>query len=388
MSEGVGDMDNSIDTRLVHAGEIIPRIEGAVSMPIFQSANFESAGETDYNDVRYARLNNTPNHLVLHARLAALEGAEAALVAASGMAAISGALFGLLESGDHVLVSDGLYGGTHELVTRDFERYGIEYDMIDVVDPGSWSGKLRPETRVVYVETMTNPLVKVGDLAAISSFARENGLISMIDNTFASPVNFRPPEHGYDISLHSCTKYLNGHSDIVAGAIIGRADLVDTIRKRFNLTGGTLDPHACFLLLRGMKTLALRVRRQNTTALALARTLSEHPAVSRVHYPGLESHPGHEWATAMFDGFGGMLSIELTGGAREVDRFMERLRIPIVAPSLGGVETLITLPATTSHLGLSREERMAMGVTDTLIRISIGIEGEDDLIADFLQALE
>ena len=379
---------NSIDTRLVHAGEILPRIEGAVSMPIFQSANFESAGETDYNDVRYARLNNTPNHIVLHARLAALEGAEDALVAASGMAAIAGALFGVLESGDHVLVGDGLYGGTHELVTKDFARYGIEYDFIDVAEPRTWTAGLRPETRVVYVETITNPLVKVGDLAAVAPFARENGLISMIDNTFASPVNFRPPEHGYDLSLHSCTKYLNGHSDIVAGAIIGRADLLDTIRHRFNLTGGSLDPHACFLLQRGMKTLALRVRRQNDTALALARLMSEHPAVSRVHYPGLELHPGHAWAADLFDGYGGMLSVELNGGAGEADRFVERLTIPIVAPSLGGVETLVTLPATTSHLGLSREERMAMGVTDTLIRVSIGIEGEDDLIGDFLQALE
>lgn len=388
MAEGSDHSNNSIDTRLVHAGEILPRIRGAVSMPIFQSANFEYAGETDYNDVRYARLNNTPNHLMLHARLAALEGADDALVAASGMAAIAGALFGVLKSGDHLLVSDGLYGGTHELVTRDFVRYGIDYDFIDVADPSAWTEKLRPETRGVYVETITNPLVKVGDLAAVTVFARENGIVSMIDNTFASPVNFRPAEHGYDISLHSCTKYLNGHSDIVAGAIIGRADLVDAIRRRFNLTGGTLDPHACFLLQRGMKTLALRVRRQNETALAVARVLSEHPSVTRVHYPGLESHPGHAWAEQLFDGYGGMLSIELAGDLPEVDRFFERLRIPIVAPSLGGVETLVTLPATTSHLGISREERLAMGVTDTLIRVSIGIEGADDLIGDFLQALE
>jgi cystathionine beta-lyase/cystathionine gamma-synthase len=221
----------------------------------------------------------------------------------------------------------------------------------------------------------------------VVAFARKHGLISVIDNTFASPVNFRPAEIGLDLSLHSGTKYLNGHSDIVCGAVIGRADLVARVKKMMSYLGGSLDAHACFLLHRGLKTLAVRVRQQNESALILARTLEAHPAVARVNYPGLDSNSGHERAEKLFDGFGGMLSFELAGGAEAARRFQDAVTIPIVAPSLGGVETLLTLPALTSHAGLTAEERAEVGVADGLIRVSVGIEGTDDLVADFEAAL-
>ncbi len=377
-----------LETKLIHAGEPEPRIHGAVSMPIFQSAMFEYAGETSYHDLKYIRLNNTPNHIALHQKLAALENAEAALVTASGMAAISTAILTVLSAGDHMLAQDCLYGGTHDFITRDLETFGISYDFIDGDDPDSWKRKLRPNTRAIYVETISNPLLQVGDLKAVVEFARFHGLISMIDNTFASPVNFRPPELGFDLSLHSCTKYLNGHSDIVAGACIGRADLVTRIVHKLNHLGGSLDPHAAFLLHRGMKTLALRVRYQNQSALRIARFLEGHPAVARVNYPGLESHPRHQRARELFDGFGGMLSFELKGGLEASERFINETVLPIVAPSLGGVETLITRPATTSHSGMSPEDRRRLGISDGLIRVSVGIEATEELIEDFQQALE
>lgn len=377
-----------LDTRLVHAGELSPRVAGAVTMPIFQSSTFEYAGEESYHDVRYIRLNNTPNHQALAGKLAAIEGGEAALVAASGMAAISTSLFALLGAGDHLLVQRDLYGGTHDFVTRDLPRFGVEHTLVDGSDPRSWEAALRPNTRVLYVETIANPLVRVADLEAAVQFARAHGLVSMVDNTFASPVNFRPPERGFDLSLHSGTKYLNGHSDIVAGAVIGRADLVERIKHQLDHLGGSLDPHACFLLQRGMKTLALRVRHQNASALAIARWLETHPAVQRVHYPGLESHPHHARAAALLDGGGGMVAFELKGGVEAAKRLVERLTLPVHAPSLGGIETLITRPATTSHAGLSREEREAVGISDALLRLSVGIEATEDLILDFARSLE
>ena len=376
-----------IHTRLIHAGEPEPRIEGAVCMPIFQSAMFEYAGVRAYHDIPYIRLNNTPNHVVLHAKLAALENAEAALVTSSGMAAISTSLLALLSSGDHMLAQSCLYGGTHDLVTKDLPALGITSDFIDGADPGSWEARLRPETRLVYVETIANPLMDVPDLRAVVEFCRAHGLVSLIDNTFASPVNFRPPEWGFDLSLHSGTKYLNGHSDLVAGAVVGRAGLVERVTHKLNHLGGTLDPHACFLLHRGMKTLGLRVEYQNQSASKVASFLEGHPAVAGVHYPGLESHPGHAVAKELFEGFGGMLSFELAGGVEGAERFMRRCRLPVIAPSLGGVESLLTRPATTSHSGLSPAERERAGISDGLVRASIGIEHPDDLIADFAQAL-
>jgi cystathionine beta-lyase/cystathionine gamma-synthase len=247
---------------------------------------------------------------------------------------------------------------------------------------------LRPTTKAIYVETISNPLLQIADLKAVVEFAKAHGLVSLIDNTFCSPINFRPPEWGFDLSLHSCTKYLNGHSDIVAGAIIGRGGLVEKIRHKLNHLGGSLDPHACFLLHRGMKTLAVRVRYQNESALKIAQFLEGHRAIEKVNYPGLEGHPGHQRARELFDGFGGMLSFELKNGAEGAERFIQNTTLPVIAPSLGGIETLITRPVTTSHSGLSPEERQKMGISEGLIRVSVGIEATEDVIEDFEQALK
>ena len=376
-----------LDTKLIHAGEPEPLIGGAVAMPIFQSSTFEYTGEKSYHDLRYIRLSNTPNHAVLHAKLAALENAEAALVAGSGMAAISATLFTVLAGGGHLLAQDCLYGGTHDLMNEEFPAYGMAVDFIDGDEPATWREALRPNTKAIYVETMSNPLLQVSDLEAAVAFAAENGLLSIVDNTFASPINFRPAEIGFDLSLHSGTKYLNGHTDIVAGAVIGRAELIRNVTRTLNHLGGILDPHACFLLNRGIKTLGVRVRHQNESALKIARWLEQHPSVSRVNYAGLEGHSNHLRACELFDGFGGVLSFELAGGLDAAVRFIERVTIPINAPSLGGVETLVTRPATTSHSGMSPEDRASAGISDALIRLSVGLESSDDLLEDFETAL-
>jgi cystathionine beta-lyase/cystathionine gamma-synthase len=377
-----------LDTKLIHAGEPTPLIGGAVTLPIFQSSTYEYAGQSSYHDLRYIRLNNTPNHVALHEKLAALEGAEDALVTASGMAAISATLLTILSPGGHLLAQDCLYGGTHDFITKDLGNFGISFDFIDGQDPESWIGKLRPNTKAIYVETLTNPLLQVADLKAVVEFATTHGLCSVIDNTFASPVNFRPAEWGFDLSLHSCTKYLNGHSDIVAGAVIGAAQHINEIRQTLNHLGGSLDPHACFLLHRGLKTLGVRMRYQNESALKIAQFLEGHPHVGRVNYPGLESHHQHRRARELLDGFSGMVSFELTGGLKAAETFLAHITLPIVAPSLGGVETLITRPATTSHSGMSGDDRRALGISDGLIRLSVGIEDTEDLIEDFDQALQ
>ncbi len=375
------------ETALIHAGEQRPRIEGAVAMPVFQSSTFEFDGAGDYHDVRYIRLNNTPNHTVLHAKLAALESAEAALVAGSGMAAISSTLLSLLAHGDHVLAHHTLYGGTHDFLTKDLPRMGIEHTFVDADDPGTWAKAVRPTTRAFYVETMTNPLLEVVDLRGVAAFCRERRITSIIDNTCATPVNFRPVEHGFDLVVHSASKYLNGHSDIVAGAVVGKADLVHAAKHKLDHLGGTLDPHACFLLHRGMKTLALRVRHQSESALRVARFLEQHPAVTRVHYPGLESHPRHARARELMRGFGGLLSFELKGGVAAAEAFIGKVVLPANAPSLGGVESLVTRPATTSHAGLSAEQRARLGIAEGLVRLSVGLEATEDLVEDLGQAL-
>jgi cystathionine beta-lyase/cystathionine gamma-synthase len=378
----------SLETKLIHAGEPDPLINGAVSIPVFQSSTFEYSGQTDYHDLKYIRLNNTPNHIALHQKLATLENAEAAVVTSSGMAAISTTILALLSSGDHCLAQECLYGGTHEFILKDLSALNISFDVIDGNAPQNWEDKLRSNTKAVYVETMTNPLLQIADLEAVVEFAKSNKLISIIDNTFATPINFRPPELGFDLSIHSCTKYLNGHSDIVAGAVIGRRDMIEKITHKLNHLGGSLDPHACFLLHRGMKTLAVRMKHQNESALKIARFLENHQAIEKINYPGIESHPGHKRACDLFDGFSGMLSFELKGGVEAAERFIQNTTLPIVAPSLGGVESLITRPVTTSHSGLCQEDLQKLGISDSLIRVSIGIEATEDLIEDFKQALE
>ncbi len=376
-----------IETAAVHGGEEPGRFDGALILPVFQSSTYLYAGQETYESLRYIRLNNTPNHQALHRKLAVLEGGESALVAASGMAAISATLLSLLESGDHLLAQDCLYGATRALVTQDLARYGIDCDLVDTNDPDSWQRRLRPNTRVFLLESISNPLVRIGDLRGVAAFCRQHGLVSVIDNTFATPVNFRPLEHGFDLVVHSCTKYLNGHSDIVAGAVIGSAERVAAVNRRLLHLGGALDPHACFLLQRGIRTLVLRVRHQNHSALEIARFLERHPEVDRVYYPGLDAGDSHPEGRALFQGFGGMLSFELHGGLPRTQAFLQRLRIPVEAPSLGGPETLVTRPATTSHSGWSREERQALGIRDHLVRMSVGIEATEDLLEDIERSL-
>lgn len=377
----------SLETRAVHAGETSPRIGGAISMPIFQSSTYESSREADYHSIPYLRLNNSPNHEALHRKLADLEQAESALVTASGMAAITTALLSVLKAGDHLLVQGALYGGTHTYITHDLPQLGISIDFVDLNDPADWGKKIQSTTRAFYVESMTNPLLTVGDLPGVVSFCREHGLVSMIDNTLPSPVNFNPAALGFDLVMHSCTKYMNGHSDIVAGAIIGRGDLVQSAKIKLDHLGGTLDPHACFLLNRGIKTLPLRVSRQNQNAMALAVFLEQHPQVSQVNYAGLPSHPDHQRANQLFSGYGGLLSFDHAAGAAGAHAMIDRLDLATEAVSLGGVETLITIPAESSHAGLSSDERLAFGIGEGLIRLAVGIEGEQDLLQDFCDAL-
>lgn len=375
-----------IETKVIHAGQ--SRLFGAVTMPIFQSAMYEHTGLTSYHDVKYIRLNNTPNQLALHDTLASLENGEAAVVAASGMAAISTTLLSVLSAGDHLLAQNSLYGGTYDLITKDFAGFGLSYDLINGDKAETWHQHLKFHTKAIYVETISNPLLQVADLKAVVKFAKEHNLISIIDNTIASPVNFRPLEIGFDIVLHSCTKYLNGHSDIVGGAVISNKALIEKITHKLNHLGGSMDPHAAFLLQRGIKTLALRVQHQNQSALKLAQFLEGHPAVAKVNYPGLESNLQHQRARELFSGYSGMISFELKGDQAKTDQFIHKLKLPIVAPSLGGVESLVTLPAQTSHAGLSPQERASVGISDSLVRFSVGIESTNDLIADFDQALK
>jgi cystathionine beta-lyase/cystathionine gamma-synthase len=379
-------MGTSIDTRLIHSGEPDPRIQGSVTMPIFQSAMFEYAGPED--DLRYVRLSNNPSQVAIQKKLADLEDAEAAIVTASGMAAISAALLSTLSPGDHILAQYQLYGGTHAFLTSFLSEYGVTYDFINPHEPDTWEAALTPATKALYVETISNPLIQVGDLSALATFAANHGLTSLIDNTFASPVNFRPGQWGFDLSIHSASKYLNGHSDLVAGAVIGSNRHIEDVRRKIVQLGGSLDPHACFLLHRGVKTLALRMQRQSASALALATALDHHSGVERVNYAGLPQSPSHANAVKHLDGFGGMLSFELRGGSEATSRFMHSLSIPILAPSLGGVETLLVRPALTSHAALTPGERGQSGVSDHLMRVSVGIESTEDLLDDFLQALD
>ena len=382
------DRFDTLETNLVHAGSPRPNIGGAVVTPIFQSANYLMADEDTYDEVRYIRLSNSPNHFTLQARLAAAEGGEAALVTASGMAAISTSILAFVGAGEHLLTQKTLYGGTQNFLDEDAPRLNIPHTPIDTVagEPADWEKVVRPETRLILVESISNPLMEVGDLEAVVAFARSHGLITLIDNTFASPVNFRPLEIGIDLVVHSATKYLNGHSDIVAGAVMGSATHVDRVRHLLLHLGGSIDPNTAFLFERGLKTLALRVARQNASAQKLAEYLVERGDVPRVNYPGLPSDPGHAVARELFSGFGGMLSF-YTGDVERAERFLGGVRIPLHAASLGGVETLVVRPSRSSHLGLPAAVREGLGITDDLIRISTGIEDADELIADFEQAL-
>ena len=372
-------------TRAVHSGEMPAKVGAPVVSPIVPSTTFygDPSGE---GEVLYTRYGNGPNHLSLAERLVALEGGDDAMVLASGMAAMACALLSCLRAGDHVVATHAIYGGTRVLLDRELSRLGISTTYVDMTVDG-WESAFRPETRVVLGETPSNPVLRVLDLRAISEAAHARGAVMIVDSTFASPINLRPLEHGVDLVMHSATKYLGGHSDVTAGALIGSNERMAAVRDRARVWGPVLDPHACWLLERGIKTLALRMERHNANGMAVARWAESAAGVAQVHYPGLASHPDHELARRTLDGFGGMIGIEVEGGGEGATRFVGALRLAKLAPSLGGVETLVSEPRHTSHVHMSAEERAANGIRDGFIRVSLGIEDAADLIADFEQAL-
>ncbi|CAK0736697.1 hypothetical protein CVIRNUC_000788 [Coccomyxa viridis] len=375
-----------LDTIAVHgSGEA--KTNGAAVLPVHNSVTYGVRGEYKDGCAFYTRPADTPNHAELAKKMALLEGTKAAVVTASGMAAISSTLFALLRSGDHLIIQDNVYGGTHELVHEEFPSLGIEHTTVDPQDPAQWEQALRPNTKVFYVESISNPLVRVTDLAGVAGFARRHGITPVVDNTFASPVLCRPADMGF-VVVHSATKFLNGHSDLLAGVVSSSRDFIGKVTQKMVMYGGCLDPHACFLLNRGMATLGLRMRQQCASALAIAEMLQQHPMVENVSYPALASSPDHALATKLFGGRGGgVLSFVLRGSMAQTKAFLGHLHLPFVAPSLGGVESLVCLPAETSHLALGPDGRKAAGIPETLVRLSVGVEDTADLIQDIQQAL-
>jgi cystathionine beta-lyase/cystathionine gamma-synthase len=359
---------------------------GPVVSPLVQSVNFLQPQGTA-EGLRYTRYGNTPNAELVQRRLALLERAEDALVLSSGMGATACAMLALLRPGDHLVSSAWIYGGTHKLFTQEFATLGIEVTFVDPMHSRGWRQAVRPSTRAVFVESPVNPTTRVLDLRPLAHLTRDAGLALVVDSTFASPINFRPIEHGADVVIHSATKYLNGHHDILSGAVMGSGPYIEEVRQKMAVWGQAPDPFACWLLERGLKTLDVRVRRQNENALALAQWCEAHPAIARVHYPGLPSHPDHALATELLDGYGGMMAIELAGGGAAADRFVRALRLFLHATSLGGVDSLLSEPRYSSHAHMTSEARAAIGIPDGFLRLSVGIENVEDLIADVEQAL-
>ncbi|HZO18411.1 MAG TPA: aminotransferase class I/II-fold pyridoxal phosphate-dependent enzyme [Gemmatimonadaceae bacterium] len=373
-------------TIAVHGGSAKGDADTPVVTPLYQSVNFVQEFGTA-EGLRYPRYGNAPNAEVVQRRIAMLEGAEAALVLASGMGATACALLALLRPGDHLLASSWVYGGTHRLLTQEFEAMGIGVTLVDPTESRGWRRRLRKETRAIFVETPVNPTCRVLDLRGASHLTKENGLALVVDSTFASPVNFRPMEHGADVVIHSATKYLNGHHDVLSGVVAGTAPYVEEVRQKMMVWGQAPDPFAVWLLDRGLKTLDVRVRRQNENAARIAGWAEGRKEIRRVHYAGLPDHPDHEVARTTLDGFGGMMALELLGGAKAADRFVRRLKVWTHAPSLGGVESLVSEPRFTSHAHLTADQRAKVGIPDGFVRLSVGIEDADDLLADLEQAL-
>jgi cystathionine beta-lyase len=369
-------------TLCVHGGTYVDARTGGVNSPIFTSTAY--AYPNPANENVYPRYFNVPNQRVIVEKLAALEKGEDGLVFGSGMAAVSTVLFAHLKPGDHAVFQADLYGGTYHFVARELTRFGIEAAYGRTV--AELSACLRPNTRLIYVESPSNPLLHCLDLAAVAKLGRAHGVLTIIDNTFATPINQTPIELGIDAVLHSGTKYLNGHSDVNAGVLVSSREVIRKVAEYAIDHGGMLDAHGCYQLERGLKTLALRVRQQNESAGRLARFLQSHAAVARVAYPGLEDDPDHEMAARQMRGFGGMLAFELRD-ATQVDHVLGRFKVVTPALSLGGVESLVCAPSRTSHRSLSLEERRRVGIGDGLLRVSVGIEDIEDLLEDFEQAL-
>ncbi len=375
------------DTLAVHAGYTPDPTTGAVMPPIYQTSTYAQEAPGVHKGYEYSRTDN-PTREALEACVAALEGGAHGLAFASGMAAIANVL-ALLRAGDHVVAVDDLYGGTVRLFEHVGRANGLDFTYVDLRDPGRLREALRPNTRLVWVETPTNPLLKLVDLAAVAHIAREAGVISVCDNTFLSPYFQRPLELGIDIVVHSTTKYLNGHSDVVGGVLVlNDEELYRRLKFLQNAIGAVPGPVDCWLTLRGIRTLHVRMERHQANALAIARWLEAHPRVRRVLYPGLPSHPQHELARRQQRGYGGMITVELDADLEGTRRFLQRVRLFTLAESLGGVESLIEHPAIMTHASLPPERRAALGIGDALVRLSVGVEHVDDLIADLQQALE
>ncbi|TVZ14117.1 trans-sulfuration enzyme family protein [Maribacter sp. MAR_2009_72] len=373
-----------LNTICTHVGELEDKqYRGAVS-PLYMSSSYA------YEDVdvkRYPRYFNTPNQEGLCKKVAALEHAEAALIFGSGMAAVSSALMAFLKAGDHVVLQQTLYGGTYNLVHEEFSKYGIEYSFTKGWTAKDFEAEIKDNTKVIYIETPSNPLLTITDLEAVAALAQKNGLVSMIDNTFASPVNQNPIDFGIDIVIHSATKYMGGHSDICAGAVASNTQNIDRIFQLAKNFGGSLSDYTVWLLERSIKTMGIRVRAQNENALAMAQFLENNDDIVKVYYPGLPHHQDHDIAKRQMKGFGGMVSFELKPGI-DSSKFQKALQLIKPSMSLAGVESTLLSPAKTSHALMSAEVRASQGIADGLIRFSVGIEEVDDLKADILQAIE
>ncbi len=373
---------NEFPTRCVHAGTIKDVEKKGINSPIYTSTSFEYI---DQPDTVYPRYLNTPNEKAVAEKLASLENMEAALVFSSGMAAISTVLFTFLGKGDHVVFQKGLYGGTSHFMEREFERFGIEFTVASSQSARDMKTAIRSNTRLVYIETPSNPLLNLTDIEAVSKMAQKEGVLSMIDNTFASPVNQQPGNMGIDIVIHSATKYLGGHSDILAGVVASSQELIDKIYQTGLNFGGSLNASTLYLLERSMKTLHLRMEKINDNAMEIAHYLSTHSRIKKVNYPGLPDHPEHELAARQMTGFGGMLSFEVAG--QNGITFQKKLKLIKPSMSLGGLESICCSPAHTSHRHLGPKGRKAEGISEELIRLSIGVEDAGDLKSDLDLAL-
>jgi cystathionine beta-lyase len=371
------------NTQCVHSGSRVDPSTGGLNTPIYPSSAFRYM---DMLENTYPRYYNTPNQKTVVEKLCALEGAEDGILFSSGMAAISSVMMAFLNSGDHAVIQKDIYGGTHHFVTADFKRFGIEFTFSGNTAK-EIEAAVRTNTRVVYIETPSNPLLMITDIQAAADIGRSRGIVTAIDNTFASPINQNPLGLGIDVVIHSGTKYIGGHSDLCCGAALGRATHIARIKSTAVNFGGSLNALTCYLLERSLKTLSVRVERQNANAMAVAKFLARHPAVRKVNYPGLESHPAHAIARRQMRGFGGMLSFEMDARQVSVEDFLRRLKLVTPALSLGGVETIICAPAATSHAKLTPAERAQLGIGEGLLRLSAGIEDAEDITADIAQAL-
>jgi cystathionine beta-lyase/cystathionine gamma-synthase len=381
-------------TKCIHAPRELNRTS-AISPPIWQTTTFLAESSEHFAELAkavkpteyYSRYGN-PTHQQVEAVMATLEGGEAAMVTASGMGAISTSVLSLLDKGDHVVAQRNLYAGTASLLEDVLPRWGIECTFVDQTKAERWAEALRPNTKLIYAETPANPLMRLTDLQAVAALGKTRGIITIVDNTFATPINQRPLENGIDVVIHSGTKYLGGHSDVTAGVIIGSTAFIERAWRFHIVIGAALGPFDAWLLLRGIRTLGVRVERHNQNALVLARFFESHPKIQRVNYPGLESHPQHELARKQMSGFTGVMSIELRGGYETAVRFIASLKLGSYAASLGGFETLLVHPAAMWGDTLTDAQRKALVVGENLVRISVGLEDEQDLIDDFSQALE